>query len=100
MSAVPPQAAEKRTLLEVRELPNAAVSKCSKDPLLDNLVGAREHSRGHAEAKRLCCLKVDDQFVLGRCLHRQVGGLLALENAIDIAGGKTVLVDSVRPVAD
>ena len=30
-------------------------------------------------------LEVDDQVELGRRLHRQVGGLLALEDAIDVA---------------
>jgi hypothetical protein len=27
-------------------------------------------------------LEIDRQFVLGRCLHRQGGGLLALEDTI------------------
>jgi hypothetical protein len=31
---------------------------------------------------------------------RQVGGLLAFEDAIDIAGGAAVLVDEIRPVGD
>ena len=34
------------------------------------------------EAERLGGLEVDDQLELGRLLHRQVGRLLALENAI------------------
>ena len=42
-------------------------------------------------------LEVDDQLVLGRRLHRQVGGLLALEDAIDIAGGAPEWVDRIRP---
>ena len=50
----------------------------------DHLVGAGEQRCGHVEAERLGGLEVDHQFILGRCLHRQVGGLLALENAIDI----------------
>ena len=40
---------------------------------------------GTVEAERLGGLEIDDQLVLGRRLHRQVGGLLALEDAIDIA---------------
>ena len=56
--------------------------------------------RRHFEAKRLGGLQVDDQFVLGRRLHRQIGRLLALEDAIDIAGRAPVLIDEVRPVGD
>jgi len=48
-------------------------------------------------AERFRGLEVDDQLVLGRRLHRQVGGLLALEDAIDIAGGAPEWVDRIRP---
>jgi hypothetical protein len=41
---------------------------------------------GTVEAERLGGLEVDHQLVLGRRLHRQVGRLLALEDAIDVAG--------------
>ena len=41
---------------------------------------------GTVEAERLGSLEVDDQLVLGRRLHRQVGWLLALEDAVDVAG--------------
>jgi hypothetical protein len=36
----------------------------------------------------------------GRHLHRQVGGLLALQDAIDVAGRPPVLLDIVRPIGD
>ena len=39
---------------------------------------------GTVEAERLRGLEVDHQLVLGRLLHRQIGRLLALEDAIDI----------------
>ena len=55
---------------------------------------------GTVEAERLGSLEVDHQFVLGRRLHRQVGGLLALEDAIDVAGGLPVLVDVIGPIGD
>ena len=45
-------------------------------------------------------LEIDHQLVLGRRLHRQVGWLLALEDAIDVAGRAPVLVDNIRPVGD
>ena len=50
------------------------------------------------EAERLGGLEIYDQLVLGRRLHRQVGGLLALEDAIDVAGRAPVLVDEIRPI--
>ena len=56
--------------------------------------------RRHGEAERLGSLEIDYQLVLGRRLHRQVGGLLALENAIDIGGRATVLVNKIRPIGD
>ncbi len=43
---------------------------------------------------------IDYQLVLGRRLNRQVGGLLALENAIDLAGRAPEGVDRIRAVGD
>ena len=40
--------------------------------------------RRYREAKRLGGLEVDDQFIPDRCLHWQVGRLLALEDAVDV----------------
>ena len=54
----------------------------------------------HVEAERLGGLEIDHQLVLGRRLHRQVGRLLALEDAVDIAGRAAVLVDRIGPVGD
>ena len=49
------------------------------------------------EAKRFGGFEIDDQFILGRCLHRHVGRLFALEDAINIAGRASVLVDGSGP---
>ena len=46
----------------------------------------------HVEAERLGGLEIDHEFVLGRCLHRKVCGLLALEDAINIAGRAPKLI--------
>ena len=56
-----------------------------------------EHGRRHVEAERLGGLEVDHQLVLGRRLHRQIGRLRALEDAVDIAGGAPVLLDKSGP---
>src|SRR5262249_54820436 len=45
-------------------------------------------------------LEVDYQLVLCRRLHRKVGGLFALEDAIDVAGRAAVRVDRVGAVRD
>ena len=70
-------------------------------PLHSITSSARASSNGrNFEAERFCGLEVDHQLVLGRSLHRQVGRLLALEDAIDVASGASVLVEQIRPIAD
>src|SRR5215475_3739780 len=66
----------------------------------DHLVGGREQRLWNFEAQRLGGFEVDHQLVLGRRLHRKVGGLLALENAINIAGRATELVQLLSPIGD
>src|SRR5262245_10046205 len=56
----------------------------------DHLVGARKHRRRYFKTKHFRRFEIDDQLELGRRLHRQVGRLLALENAVDIAGRASV----------
>ena len=48
----------------------------------------------------MAVLRLMTSSILGRRLHRQVGRLLALEDAVDVAGGAAVLVDPIRPIGD
>src|ERR1700716_2517699 len=66
--------------------------------LFNHLIGAGGHRLRNGKAHRLGCLEIDDQFVLGRRLHRQVGRLLALEDAVDVTGRLPVLVDEIRSI--
>ena len=49
--------------------------------LFDHLVSQCQQLVGNFEAKRFRGLEVDYQFILGRVLHRQLGRLLAFEDA-------------------
>ena len=52
--------------------------------LFDHLVGGHKQRGRHRQAERLCRLDVDDRLVLGRRLHRKIGGLVATQDAVDI----------------
>ena len=62
-------------------LPSSVMN--SRRVLLDHLVGARDDCCWKLDTDRRGGFEVDGEVVLGRCLHRQVGRLLALEDAID-----------------
>jgi hypothetical protein len=68
--------------------------------LFDHLVGTGEQRRGHIDPKRLGGLHVDHHFVLGRRLHREVGWLLALEDAINVAGRAPERIYCIRSIGD
>jgi len=53
----------------------------------DHLIGAGEQRGRDRETEGIGRLAIDYKLVLGRRLNRKVGRLLALEDAIDIAGG-------------
>jgi hypothetical protein len=52
---------------------------------LDQIVGAGDQRKRQADAEFLGGFKVDYQFVLSRRLHRKIGRLLSLEDAVDAA---------------
>src|SRR5262249_56660583 len=64
----------------------------------NHLVGSGEQAIRHGKAESLGGLEGDHKLVLGRGLHRKIGRLLALEDAIHIAGRALVLVDLIKPV--
>ena len=66
--------------------------------LFDHVVGGGKQGLRHSQAQRLGGLEVDRQFVLGRCLHRQVGRLIALEDSVDIPRRALALVEEIRPI--
>src|SRR5262245_19487995 len=66
----------------------------------DHFVSAGEYGRRHSEAERPGRFQIEHQLVLGLRLHRKVGGLLALEDAVDIAGCLPVRGDRVGSVRD
>ena len=69
-------------------------------PIGWHLVGASDQRGRHVEAKGLGGPQINDKFVFGRRLHGKVGRLLALEDAVDVAGRAPALFEVVRPVGD
>jgi hypothetical protein len=61
--------------------------------LFDHLVGAGEERRWHSNAKRIGGFHIDDQLETSWLLDRQIGGLGAFEDFVDIHGS---LVKKVR----
>ena len=58
------------------------------------------HDPRHREAECLRRFEIDDECELRGLLHRKLGGLLALEDAIDIEGRLAELVVYVRSIRE
>ncbi len=80
MSALPPKADMCSALVHVYFGPKADIV------LLNHFVRPGKYCRRNCEAQCLRGLEIDDKFVLVWRLHWQIGWLLALEDAVDIAG--------------
>src|SRR5215472_2242390 len=66
--------------------------------LFDHFVGSLLKVQGHVEAQSLGGPEIDDKLIFRWCLHRHVGRLLALEDAVDVAGRAPIHVDPIRPI--
>src|SRR6266700_5927625 len=64
----------------------------------ENLIGAREQGGRHREAESIRGLQVDDEFERDGLFHREIRGLGALEDLIDVPSGAPKLVSNVRPI--
>ena len=67
--------------------------------LFDHLIGAQHHRRRECDAEGLGNFEVDYHLELGRLLDRQIGGLLALEDAPGIEACSVIQVREVESVA-
>src|SRR5262245_46909217 len=68
--------------------------------LFNHFISAGEQRWRHCKGERLRSLEVENRLELGRCLYRQGGRLLALENAIDVSSRAPVLVDVISPIGN
>src|SRR5690242_16624877 len=68
-------------------------------PSLDYLVGAGRQRRRHFQAEGSCGRQVDDELEFARLNHRQVGRLLAFEDATSIDTGLPEAIRQVRTIA-
>ena len=78
--------------------PSAIQSSCVAVFLFDQLVRARQDRCRHIEAKRLGGRHIEHGLVFHRQLHRQIGRLLALKDAVDVGGGAASMAYLVRPI--
>src|SRR5207248_2458654 len=67
---------------------------------LDDLVNDSEQRWRHGEAERLGGLEIDHQLVFRRCLHRKIGGFLAIQNAMNVACSLSPLARQIRTIGD
>src|SRR5438477_8202171 len=66
---------------------------------LDHLVGAAEQREREGDAERIGGFEIEHQLDVHRLLHRQVGGLGALEYAADIDASEALRVVDAGAVA-
>ena len=91
-----------RTPVREQESADAAVASEQRDeiaPLHSITSSARARSEGGtSRPSALAVFRLMTELKFGLRLHRQIGGFLALEDAIDIRGSAAVLVNQIGPV--
>src|SRR6516164_747891 len=70
-----------------------------KSHSLDHLVRERQKIIGNLYTKCLCSLEVNYELELSHLHHRQVGRLLALENAANVKAHQSVHLGDAGPIA-
>jgi hypothetical protein len=81
MTVLPPKADVHLRSCYVAFVPTTEVARS-----FDHLVGAAEQRKRNGQPERLSGLEVDDQLDFRGLLDRHIGGALALEDAMDVAG--------------
>src|SRR5262245_64190387 len=87
MSALPPKADMCSATRDVCFGPKADIRTRLVSSAFDDLVGAGKDCRRNGEAESLRGLEVDEEFEFGRLFDRQIGGLFAFENLVNIGTG-------------
>src|SRR5262249_9081952 len=97
-SGTPSRSAAPRRRAAWREAPHPCQQGTSDGRSLNNLIRPPQQGRRDRQAEGSGGLEVDDELELRRLLHRQVGGLRALEDPVDVAGCAPQHVRVVRSV--
>ena len=95
MSALPPKADIECVIADVCYGPIADMAR-----LFDHLVGTIKQRLRHSKPECLGGLQVNHQFEFGGGLHRQVSGLLAFKDAINVTSSFAVWINRVWPITD
>src|SRR5262249_21000821 len=80
--------------------PPMSVMNSRRFTSFDHLVGEQKKRISHCKAERLRGYQIDDQFKLGRRLHRQVSRFFAPQEAVDIRTRTPKNVGRIRPIRD
>jgi hypothetical protein len=74
------------------------LGKPPKIDLFNHVIRSHQHVRWNSQADLLSCFQIDDQLELRWLLHRQIGGLGAFEDFVDVDGGASEHVGQTRSV--
>src|SRR5258707_6357605 len=80
------------------DLTGLKMRRITRGASFNHLVGAGEERRWHSNAKRLGGFHIDDQLETSWLLDRQIGGLGAFEDFVDVHGSLAKKVRIYRGV--